>query len=293
MDVMRLLRQLNELAASQWGMVTAVQADMCGVSRMQVSRLVADGQLESLGHGVYRVAGAPAGRFDEIKAVWLSIDPKRTAEQRLLATPLDVVVSGATAAFVLELGDLLPEPYEFTVATRRQTRRPELVYRARSLASGSMTIRDGLPVTTPEQTIADLIDKRVDRSLVADVLMDAGMIDKTQLADLLAPLARRNGFTAGDGEAFCLELERLAGRSIDPAVIANVQAVVQQLVENVVGAIVPQLNETAMRILLPQMQQLHANIRPILESAREKKMAELGVVSSPNDAQTKQEEIQP
>jgi len=182
---------------------------------MQLSRLVDDGQLERLGHGIYRDVGAPPDRFEGLKVAWLSVDPQVSAAERLLARPLDAVVSGATASYLLDIGDLVPEPYEFTIATRRQTQRPELTFRVRELSPDNVTIYDGLPVTTPEQTIADLVEAYVDRSLVADVLADVGAVDREKLVGLLGPLARRNGFRRGDGEAFCAELERLGHTDID------------------------------------------------------------------------------
>ena len=215
---MDVLRKLSELTASQWGMVTTAQAAARGISRMQLSRLAKEGQIERLGHGVYHDAGAPTDRLTGVKAAWLSTDPTRIAEERLLAPSPDAVVSGATAAYVLDLGDLVPEPYEFTTPNRRQTQRDELVFHMKKLAPQSVTIRDGLPVTTPEQTIADLIERRMDKTLVAGVFADVSSFDRQWLVDLLAPLALRNGFRHNDGEAFCADLEKLAHRDVDSLV---------------------------------------------------------------------------
>jgi len=208
------LRELSELTASQWGMVTTAQAVSRGITRMHLTRLVKEGQIERLGHGVYRDAGAPTDRLSGVKAAWLSIDPTLTAEERLLAPSPDAVVSGTTATYVLDLGDLVPEPYEFMTPSRRQTQRDGIVFRTTKLSPQSITIRDGLPVTTPEQTIADLIERRIDKTLVADVFADVDSFNRQQLVDLLAPLALRNGFRRNDGEAFCAEMERLAHRDM-------------------------------------------------------------------------------
>jgi hypothetical protein len=196
-------------------MLTTSQAAARGVSRLQISRLAQAGHLEQVGHGIYRDAGAPPERFEAIKAGWLSVNPRMAAQDRLSARPLDAVVSGAAAAHLLGLGDLVPEPYEFTVPARRQTQRGELAFRHRTLPPESLTWREGLPVTTPEQTIADLVEARADRSLVAGVLADAESADLGRLAELLSPLAARNGFGRNDGAAFCAELERLAGRDAE------------------------------------------------------------------------------
>jgi predicted transcriptional regulator of viral defense system len=209
------LRELSEITAWQWGMVTTAQAAARGVTRLQLARLADDGHLERLGHGIYRHTAVPSDRLDRLRAAWLSINPKQTAEQRTVARSNDAVVSGATASYLLGLGDLVPEPYEFTVPHRRQTQRDELTFRIRDLPASDVTLREGLPVTTPERTIADLIEGHMDLSLVADVLADADVIDRDHLAELLAPLAARRGYRNGDGIAFRDELERLAHRHAD------------------------------------------------------------------------------
>ena len=210
----RALKELAHLTASQWGMVTTAQASARGISRLQLSRLSEDGHLERVSHGIYRDLGAPPERFDTLKVSWLSIDPRRTAPERLAERPPDAVVSGATASHLLGIGDLVPEPYEFTVPRRRQTQRTELRYRVRELPPESLTLREGLPVTTQEQTIADLVESRIDLSLVADVLSETKALDASRLARLLSPLAKRSGFQRGDGEALLAELERLVHRDV-------------------------------------------------------------------------------
>jgi len=212
---MQALRELGDLTASQWGMVTTAQAAARGITRLQLSRLAEDGHLERIAYGIYRDAGTPPERYDSLKAAWLSINPRRTALDRLTDKPPDAVVSGATASYLLGLGDLVPEPYELTVPRRRQTQRTELTFRVRQLPPDSLTRREGLPVTTPEQTIADLVQARLDLSLVAGVLSEAEALDSARLADALSPLASRNGFRRGDGQALLAELERLAHRDVD------------------------------------------------------------------------------
>ncbi|MCL2804074.1 MAG: type IV toxin-antitoxin system AbiEi family antitoxin domain-containing protein [Micrococcales bacterium] len=218
------LSVLSDLTASQWAMVTTAQAATCGITRLQLSRLADQGHLERIGQGIYRNAGAPTGRFDAVKAAWLSISPKLTAEKRLTSKPADAVASGATAAYLLGLGDLVPEPYQFTVPKRRQTQRHELVFRVRQLPAEASTRREGLPITTPEQTIADLLEERMDKSLVADVFADVTSIDAGRMVALLSPLAARYGFRSGDGQAFYAQLQRLARRdmeSLAKAVVAT------------------------------------------------------------------------
>lgn len=208
MDALEALRVLAGVTAGQWGLVTTAQAAGRGVSRLYLSRLAEDGHLERVGRGVYRAVGVPADRFEPLRAAWLSIAPKVTAERRLGQPVPDAVVSGSAAAHLHGLGDLVPEPYEFTVPARRQTQRPELKLRVRHLPAEAVTVREGLPVTTVEQTVADLVEARTDLSLVAGLLADAAGLDRACLAGLLTPLAARNGFSSG--EAFLNRLEALA-----------------------------------------------------------------------------------
>jgi hypothetical protein len=215
MKALDALRELGDLTAGQWGMVTTAQATARGISRLQLSRLVEDGQLERVQHGIYRDMGAPYEQFEGVKAAWLSINPKLTARERIQSKPSDAVVSGSAASHLLGLGDLVPEPYQFTVPARRQTQRDSLTFRIRKLPATSVTIREGLPVTTAEQTIADLVEDHQDLSLVGDVLADAETVNVDALVALLGPLAARHGFKRGDGASFYAELERLAHRDAD------------------------------------------------------------------------------
>ena len=75
-----------------------------------------------------------------------------------------------------------------------------------------MTITHGLPVTTIERTVTDLVEARTDLSLVADVLRDAAQtrrLDTNRLIELLGPLAARNGLRKGDGAALLDETPKV------------------------------------------------------------------------------------
>lgn len=195
-------------------MLTTAQAATTGVTRLQLGRLAAEGNLERLAHGVYRNAGSPPTEFDDIRAAWLSTDPAETAERRLGIGVNGTIVGGATAAYLHRIGDLQPEPYLFLSPTRRQSRRPEMQYRQRVLAADDITMVEGLPATTAERTVADLVRDRHDLSLVADVLADAVRhtpIRLDRLVELLNPLAARNGHGKNDGRGFLDDLLERGG----------------------------------------------------------------------------------
>ena len=208
------LRELADMSASQWGMVTSAQAATRGVTRLDLSRLSESGDLVRLAHGVYKDAGAPSGAHLDVRAAWLSSDPARLASDRLGDGARGVVVSGQTAAWLHDIGDLRSNRTELTTPVRRQTQRSDLHYRRRELPAEDVTLRDGLPVTTPERTIRDLVEDRTDLSIVADALRDASRkseLDLGLLADGLAPLAQRNGHRKGDGVALLDQLLVIAG----------------------------------------------------------------------------------
>lgn len=208
------LREVAELSAAQWGMFTSAQAAARGVGRVTLARLADTGQIVRLAQGVYRDAGAPSDRFESLRAAWLSVYPKLLAEQRLGAeTVTSTPVSGASAADLHGIGDLRVDRMEFTTPVRRQSQRGELRYRIRDLDPVDVTIKEGLPVTTLERTIADLVEERYDLSNVADVVRDASRqrtLEEERLVELLAPLASRNGFRSGGGAALWARLTELA-----------------------------------------------------------------------------------
>ena len=215
------LQQLAEVTESQWGMVTTAQASAQGIDHMTLKRLNDDGHLIRLIHGVYRSAGAPSAEHEELRAAWLAAEPRRLALERLHDNRPGIVVSGESAARLHGIGDLRATRSEFTSPTRRQSQRLDVRYRTRNLPREDVTVREGLPTTTRERTIADLIEDRQDLSTVADALRDAtrqSALDTARLTELLAPLARRNGCAAGDGAALLEKLARSAGIDEDSRV---------------------------------------------------------------------------
>lgn len=51
MDALEALRELSQITAAQWGLVTTAQAGRRGVSRLYLSRLADAGYLERLAMG--------------------------------------------------------------------------------------------------------------------------------------------------------------------------------------------------------------------------------------------------
>lgn len=212
------LRVLAEVTAHQWGMVTSAQAGMHGITRLDLSRLTDAGHLKRLAHGVYKDSGAPSDQFEDLKAAWLSTDPKLMGEARLEDRSEGVVVAGSSAALLHEVGDLWAGRHEFVSRRRRQSQRSEIRYRQRPVERRDVTLVQGLPVMTIERTITDLVEEVGDLSLVADALRDAAYkrnLDLDRLRELLTPLAERNGLRKGDGDALLNRLLEIAGIDVD------------------------------------------------------------------------------
>jgi predicted transcriptional regulator of viral defense system len=212
------LRILAELTSYQWGMVTSAQASMRGITRLDLSRLAEAGHLTRLAHGVYMDAGAPGGDFDDLRAAWLSTEPRRLAYERNKDRTSGVVIAGASAARLHRIGDLWADRHDFVSPVRRQSQRREIRYRQRVLDPRDVTLVEGLPTMAIERTIADLVEDLAELSLVADALRDAShkrILDVDRLRDLLAPLAERNGFPKGDGAALLNRLMEIAGIDAD------------------------------------------------------------------------------
>lgn len=205
------LGRLSRLAEDQWGLVTRQQAELAGVSRATLQRLSSEGVLERLATGVYHLRGAPLPDHPELRAAWLQLAPavpawERTAEQG--------VVSHRSAAALYGLGDLPADRHEFTLPSRRQSRRPDVRLHHRRLESGEWLTLHGLPVTRPSRIAADLLDDREDTEAVARIVVVAirAVYDYPgTFADALAPYAARYGLRRGDGLALLRWLLDLVG----------------------------------------------------------------------------------
>lgn len=245
----RALAVVSELAAGQWGLLTTAQAEREGVTRLHLSRLTDAGVLERVDRGVYATAASPADHR-HLRATWLTLDPARTAEERL-ADPVNAgVASHTSAASLHRLGDLLDDTPEFTIPHRKQSRREIRIHR-RPLTDIDITIVDGLPTTTPERTIADLLRDGHDPDHVAHIIgqgVRRGVIDLDDLTVHLDPLARRHGHPSG--QAFLEYLLDLV--NLSPAALTRELAstpAVQQLVALGQSAAVGDL----MASLMPQI----------------------------------------
>lgn len=204
---------LANLAEEQWGLVTKGQAESTGMAWSTIARLTSQGVLERVARGVYRLRGTPPVDHLELRAAWLQLAPDTPAWDR---TADSGVVSHRSAAAVLGLGHLPADRHEFTIAVRRQTRRPDVRLHRGQLERSDWMRLEGLPVTRPRRLAADLLADGEDPTAAAAALADAfrtGIDDPHAVATAIQPHAARYGLRRGDGFGL---LSRLLELTNDP-----------------------------------------------------------------------------
>jgi predicted transcriptional regulator of viral defense system len=148
---------LAGVAERQSGLVSAAQAVARGISRPALGRLARAGVIVPLRRGIYLMRGNTPDLLD-LRAAWLAVNPDRDPDAGLVDGP---VLSHAAAAQVWQAGDLSAWPVDVTVPERRWSRQRDIRFRVRSLDGGDVTVVNGLPVTVPGRTVADLLDDRM------------------------------------------------------------------------------------------------------------------------------------
>ncbi|GAA1550113.1 type IV toxin-antitoxin system AbiEi family antitoxin domain-containing protein [Brevibacterium picturae] len=210
------------LASEQEGLLTTMQAQRRGISRLELSRLATHDVIERVAHGVYITPEGSMKPHSELRAAWMALDPHTFAYERLDAGSVGFSVTHRSAAELHGLGQLIPDVYEFVSTTPKRTRREDVRIRRRSIGEVDITIVHGLPCTSVERTIADLAESHEDLSLVADALYDAelSVINVERLCTLLDPVAKINDHESGT--KFLRFLMRVGG--LEKKVVASVLA---------------------------------------------------------------------
>lgn len=187
------------LAEEQWSLVTTQQVKATGVAWSTLARQVRSGSLERVAHGVYRVRGAVEPEHLDLRAAWLQLGPDTPGWER---TPAQGVVSHRSAAALYGLGHLPAEVHEFTLPSRKQTRRDDVRLHRGNLPDSSWITLHGLPVTRPHRIAADLLTEKEDPGAVGELIADAlrPVYDYPRtIARAIAPYAAAHGLRRGDG----------------------------------------------------------------------------------------------
>lgn len=206
------LNRLAEIAQDQWGLISRRQARRAGISPTTLDRLTAEGSLlERVARGIYHLAGAPVPDHLSLRAAWLQLAPDVPAWERTIDHG---VVSHRSAAALYDLGHLPADAHEFTLPSRRQTRRSDVRIHQRPVSDNEVIHLRGLPVTRPSRIASDLLFDREDPEAVAHIIADA--IRQTfdypgTFIESLAPHAARFGLLRKDGLALLRWLLDLVG----------------------------------------------------------------------------------
>ena len=158
---------MNELSASE-GVFTTAQAMRLGIPRNVLAKAREAGKLVRIAHGAYRMAGTPASQLDELTAAW------KLTDERVPVDAWDgIAVAGNTAASILGIGDFYLSPYRILAPRRINSRNVETRFGVRDISRNEVSFASGIPVTSIERTLVDLVLDGEDPSLVEDALSDA------------------------------------------------------------------------------------------------------------------------
>ncbi len=247
--------RLADIGSEQWGLVTTAQARVAGVTTQQIARMAKAGDLVRLSHGVYRLAGSPVDRHEDLRVAWLGLEPARLAAERLTDDLLDVV-SHRSAAVIHQFGDLDADVMEFTVGRRRQTRRDDVrIYRG-TVPRDEVLLVEGLPTTSALRTVGDLAAAGIDRGHLATIVRDAMLkhnVDPERLAAALARYARRYGMGTGDGRGLVSVMLKEAGvprSAVDVAARADTATLAAAMSSEAWRSIIPRLDPEVLRVIV-------------------------------------------
>jgi hypothetical protein len=139
---MDLSRRIIEQAIRNGGSITTGEAQALGASRQWLARRVEDGWLERIAPSTFFLPGA---------------DSEWRATLAAACHKLGAVVSHESAAQLHGMHGLRRGLLVVSVPVRRSNRFPGVEVRQKTdLSPEHMTVKDGLPVTTPARTIMDL-----------------------------------------------------------------------------------------------------------------------------------------
>ena len=150
------------------GFVTANQARAAGIKDSVIARLTHRGKLQRVARGVYRVPYFPSDRFGQYReaVLWAKAD----------SGPAKIALSHETAFAVYGISDANPSRVHITVpkTARLRRQRPKWVEIHRAdLRPSDIETREGLPVTTVEKPILQIVEETGRLGLARGALQDA------------------------------------------------------------------------------------------------------------------------
>ena len=144
--------ELAALAEDNDGLVTAEQARAGGFTDSVLARLVRRRRIERIARGVYRIPYFSPGQFSQHREAVLWAKSNRGPDR--------VALSHETALAVYGISDANPASIHLTVpgTTRLRRKTPKwVVVHHGDLSPDEISIQEGIPVTTIDRTISDLL----------------------------------------------------------------------------------------------------------------------------------------
>lgn len=163
----KVLDRLYLLAETQLGYFTTVQAQGAGVSRQELYYLRQRGDLVKTAHGIQRLARFPASPHEDVAVACLWAG---------------AVASHETALVIYDIGEAMPAAVHVTVPKAFRGKRDGVTIHVARLDADEVANRDGVPITKPLRTVADVAagDPGGAQVALSDAL-EAGIIRSNQL----------------------------------------------------------------------------------------------------------------
>ncbi|MER7991889.1 type IV toxin-antitoxin system AbiEi family antitoxin domain-containing protein [Micromonospora chalcea] len=188
--------ELTRLAAGQGGFVTAGQALRLGLGREQIRYLVRAGRWTRVSRGCYLPSAGPTAvalRRVRIRAAIASLGPGAVA---VLDTAAELHgIAGLPPAAAIHVSVPPDRPH---VQRRAE---PGLTVHQLTLADADVCQVEGVPVSTPARTVADVLlrARRYPAVCVLDSALNQGILAEDDLSLVLAHFAGRRGAVAARG----------------------------------------------------------------------------------------------
>ncbi|QLQ40256.2 type IV toxin-antitoxin system AbiEi family antitoxin domain-containing protein [Micromonospora robiginosa] len=182
---------VKRIAGEQGGVVTREQALSAGFSRHEIDNLLTSGRWRRLARATYAIgATGEATRVERrrrIRAAVLSLGPEAHA---VLATAAELhAIAGLARTATIHVG--LPG----RMARPTRVRDAAVVVHQFERVAGALTSVDGIPVTVPTHTLADLVlrERRYAAVALLDSALNRMVISEDDLGAIPALLVRRRG----------------------------------------------------------------------------------------------------
>lgn len=151
-------RDLVALAEEHAGLFTTQEARRSSVSERMLTYYTKRGDLERVGHGIYRIAQLRPHPFEDVIIACLWVGKSAAA-------------SHETALAVYRLSDAMPAVIHVSAPHAFHGKRPGVVMHHTPLALSERTLHDHVPVTTLRRTLADVAGQHI--GLAREALEDA------------------------------------------------------------------------------------------------------------------------